>query len=608
MADLSKIKIPNGTEYNLKDAQARADITALNGSLENVFNDTLPVVSWVADYYIDTSGATVDIENPTLSSSGYRYGILPAHEGDVFVLNCIGGSSPRAWCFISASGQRLSVSASNTTCSGAEVTAPANSAYIVINDNSGTSEKSYQKIPILLSMGKLESVDLALKTPKGYNIIGEGIDGVGGYYYSSGKINFNATYTTYHYVIVPVKKNTTYVSSRGCRWWILTKADGTVLSYGASTKRIFETGEAEKLYITYANADWNLGATVYEGEYGTYESILKPDFVGGFNALGLAHRYGCALPKRTLRGTVGYPYKIYKDSAVALPLFQMFLSGRESSKDAEGNVNFACTASGSTTNAYNYSVYDTNYACVERVKSYGGETKTLNLSDCTVLVIGDSTVARDSGAMTQVMLDEFTAAGHTLTLIGTRGTSPNLHEGRSGARASEYVSSATAGGVTNAFYNPTSKEFDFSYYMTENGFSTPDFVVLQLGINDLYNVGFENDETAISTLVSNIKTIIDSILEYNSDIKILLNLPTVPNSNQSVHSNARWAYNNIRIRYCMAMQWELLKNYTSSARETYNHLILDASTDIADNVHPASSGFSKMGKEVVSQINFWQNE
>lgn len=33
MADLSKIKIPNGTEYNLKDTQARADIESLNGSL-----------------------------------------------------------------------------------------------------------------------------------------------------------------------------------------------------------------------------------------------------------------------------------------------------------------------------------------------------------------------------------------------------------------------------------------------------------------------------------------------------------------------------------------------------------------------------------------------
>ena len=39
MADLSKIRIPNGTEYNLKDAQARADITALNGSLDTNINN-----------------------------------------------------------------------------------------------------------------------------------------------------------------------------------------------------------------------------------------------------------------------------------------------------------------------------------------------------------------------------------------------------------------------------------------------------------------------------------------------------------------------------------------------------------------------------------------
>ena len=39
MADLSKIKIPNGTEYNLKDAQARADIESLNGSLVDVKAD-----------------------------------------------------------------------------------------------------------------------------------------------------------------------------------------------------------------------------------------------------------------------------------------------------------------------------------------------------------------------------------------------------------------------------------------------------------------------------------------------------------------------------------------------------------------------------------------
>lgn len=43
MADLSKIKIPNGTEYNLKDAQARADIESLNGSLDTFFERPTPI-------------------------------------------------------------------------------------------------------------------------------------------------------------------------------------------------------------------------------------------------------------------------------------------------------------------------------------------------------------------------------------------------------------------------------------------------------------------------------------------------------------------------------------------------------------------------------------
>lgn len=47
MADLSKIRIPNGTEYNLKDAQARADIDSLNGSLQELQTTVLDGVTSV---------------------------------------------------------------------------------------------------------------------------------------------------------------------------------------------------------------------------------------------------------------------------------------------------------------------------------------------------------------------------------------------------------------------------------------------------------------------------------------------------------------------------------------------------------------------------------
>ena len=55
MADLSKIKIPNGTEYNLKDAQARADIESLNGSLDTI------------------EGVLTSVENATKTTFAQKY-------------------------------------------------------------------------------------------------------------------------------------------------------------------------------------------------------------------------------------------------------------------------------------------------------------------------------------------------------------------------------------------------------------------------------------------------------------------------------------------------------------------------------------------------------
>ena len=59
MADLSKIKIPNGTEYNLKDAQARADIELLNGSLDEITEDSGSTETFVTiPYYIKNGDRT----------------------------------------------------------------------------------------------------------------------------------------------------------------------------------------------------------------------------------------------------------------------------------------------------------------------------------------------------------------------------------------------------------------------------------------------------------------------------------------------------------------------------------------------------------------------
>ena len=95
------------------------------------------------------------------------------------------------------------------------------------------------------------------------------------------------------------------------------------------------------------------------------------------------------------------------------------------------------------------------------------------------LFLGDSYTA--SGYIQKWFYDNNTG---NVTLYGTQGTAPYLHEGRSGWSVNDYFS-ASRSGVTNPFYNPTSQTFDFSYYMSNNpSFNDVNVVNILLGRNN----------------------------------------------------------------------------------------------------------------------------
>ena len=101
---------------------------------------------------------------------------------------------------------------------------------------------------------------------------------------------------------------------------------------------------------------------------------------------------------------------------------------------------------------------------------------------------------------------------------------------------------------------------------------------------------------------------IDSILAYNSDIKIILNLPTTPNSDISKHSNFLPLYENSIVKYNDYVQDAVLSTYSATkVRCSYCHLILDPDSEIRDGVHPTANGYAKMALEIINQINCWQN-
>lgn len=368
-------------------------------------------------------------------------------------------------------------------------------------------------------------------------------------------------------------------------------------------------GEIPSAYIAY-HAPYD----VYTEDFLTQSSEASVQMLNNktMTTADMANKYGFAIPAYKLRQTVGIAETWYKDSMATPSCVPIAMNaGAEYITRREDGFYFSNASTFSGGNGYKWAVYDMLLNVLAEGMGLGAGFERAftaeNLANCTVLYIGDSTV--NAGVITQTMLNYFTSKSKTLTLLGTRGSGDNKREGRPGWSASDYLTDRQYDGVTNPFYNPNTQTFDFAYYMTNQSYSAPDFVVIQLGINDLYSA----DDSAIAATWTAIQTMVDSILAYNTansaSIKILLNLPTTPNSDPAQHPQINeFLYRNRLIRYNGYALGKVAELYQESkVRVSYCHMVLDSATDIRDNVHPTDAGYAKMAMEVINQINCWQN-
>lgn len=149
----------------------------------------------------------------------------------------------------------------------------------------------------------------------------------------------------------------------------------------------------------------------------------------------------------------------------------------------------------------------------------------------SVIVLGDSTTA--NGIVIGKLHDNFAEDSMSITTLGTCGTSPNNHEGRSGWRFSFYCTDASKSGVSNPFYNPTSETFDANYYFTNSGISKPDYFIINLGINDLFGASSDwQMNNAIEETISYCDTIIESLLDATTTTKVCVCFTIPPNYSQ----------------------------------------------------------------------------
>lgn len=155
----------------------------------------------------------------------------------------------------------------------------------------------------------------------------------------------------------------------------------------------------------------------------------------------------------------------------------------------------------------------------------------------SLIVLGDSTT--NNGVMITKLNENFSGDVMGITTLGTRGTSPDNHEGRSGWTFAKYFTSPGDDSVANPFYNPTSKTFDAAYYFANSGMAIPDWFIINLGINDTFGLATDNAlNSTITALNDYCDNMIASLKAAAPNVKIGVCLTIPPNYSQDAFGKA----------------------------------------------------------------------
>ncbi len=334
--------------------------------------------------------------------------------------------------------------------------------------------------------------------------------------------------------------------------------------------------------------------------------ILAFSIIGttAIDALALSEnaRYYEAIPE-VAHATVGVPFKIYYNNILSLPGFRVVFNVPKELKKSYYDNKLEITAELAGDFIIPWRVYDSEYVLVD-----SGEMQFMardaELSNATALVLGDSTVR--AGAITENLLDYYEENGKKLTLLGTRGAAPNLHEGRSGWTTSDYCDLASKDSLSNPFYNDG---FDFSYYMNKTGYQKVDYVIIQLGINDIKSMTLENYSSQAT--LEKLYAMVSSIKQFNESIAVIIGATIPPSENVAdfngiYNFSSEFEYRNNIIHFAS----DLMSTF-SGVEGVYVspvNCVIDTKNELSDAIHPTDAGYENMSKQYLATINCIYNE
>ena len=237
----------------------------------------------------------------------------------------------------------------------------------------------------------------------------------------------------------------------------------------------------------------------------------------------------------------------------------------------------------------------------------------------TALFIGDSTTA--AGHYTAELLRLFSLnPSKRLILLGTKGTKPNVHEGRGGWRVDQYAEHEESPFVFDG-------RFDFSRYMDERrrenvlapndgGWGTLTHVGIHLGINDIFHAEDEKFGQILSERMRMLESMIAGIRDYDERIRVGMMTVIPPSRNQDSFAAS---YGSMQSRRRYKRKWaiwnrELIRRFADrpGVEVVPTHVGLDTAHNMPvasspvnarnaatavrqnDGVHPAVEGYQQM--------------
>lgn len=528
-AELQDIRVgEDGTTYNTAGTSVRAQIGDLKSHLSEVDVMTVQmaeVTGFTEGGYINTAGEIGSTVSMTVTSNGaYAYIVLPVKSGDSFVITGQGGGGSRLWAFLDNAYKLLSHDAANyNPQSNVAVSATAD-GFAIFNVYKSVTY-SLKKEIVTSDVGEKANISYSIledAVRKSANLL-DPTSTESGAISSSGELIVNADYNR-SADYVAVEHGATY-TSRSVSAYALYDANKLFISRieTSSTSNAWTFTLPANCYYVKASSNvktfswWRLnkGSTLEDENYGVIsllDSVIVPNCAKADDKL---------LPIPNYYHVIGHQERMFLRSlswaSVDDYIYERVGSGTLSNGQF---LDFSLINDARDTSTVLRRLSKTNPIKIIDTLSYNFKCTANNVksgSSIKVMIIGDSTIgAGFIGAQFEKLCED---GGINLTYVGTRSTTAKdstganrtvALEGRSGWSTNDYCYNSSYDGISNPFYN---NGFDFSYYITQTGASAPDWVFIELGINDKERAGDH-------TTAENLRTMVDSIHSYDSSIKI----------------------------------------------------------------------------------------